>query len=193
MRWILPSITALFAGLLMIMLVRPVTPWQAPEAIPPALAPWQAASMPERGSDFSQALSRPLFWPSRRPVVENRPPVSVDLVPVFGVSVLGLIEGGGGATIIVRSDSFSGRVPRGGEVDGWIFDRVDASHAGVVRGGQEVRVEITRPRVDDQKDLRMERPVYPVLPGRLPRREAPALFDRLQPVQTEAGAVSPAQ
>lgn len=102
-------------------------------------------------SEFSETVSRPLFHPTRRPVVvaaasqtdsEIKPaqPAEPADVPTSRFSLVGVMINGGNARALIRAEgqTYGTWVDAGGVLDGWRLSAIKSDRVSIEKdGGQE--------------------------------------------------------
>lgn len=144
-------IAALLAALAWVW-IEPLGPWQPPRPVIPEVSrvPGDAGGAPPPA--LAHALTRPVFWVSRRAEAE---PAEAPSGFADNARLLGLIGQGGNAVAIVSFDGKTSRLVPGKSVGGWRFDGLDAGHAVFSRPGSENQ------RLAIPKKLAQELPLKP--------------------------------
>lgn len=148
---ILPlSILGLLAAIVAVWFI-PGQDWAPPAVVKPEVeTPADFADLPmanEHLTAAGEALARPMFWPSRKPLSAAAPEavVAPELPPM---EVLGLIGRGEGSVLIVKYEEGVKRLVAGQDIAGWRFERVDGDNATFSQGERTLQQPIPRPRVD---------------------------------------------
>ena len=142
-------LTVLFVLLLLYCALRLSINYQ-PEAILPAPETLQVGELQFSGlvsEELSaQVRARPIFWPSRRPVVSNpdeqeqavatEDPKKAKKNALDKVKVLGVFGSGGSAVIIALVDGKKKRISLGDKVVGWTLDSIDRGRAVFSENGR---------------------------------------------------------
>lgn len=103
-------------------------------------------------SDFSQMIERPLFWPSRRPIVAppttvnraEKPAVQKPVEPIE-VRLAGIVQVGRTSrrALLVWPQQPAGQwVVEGTELDGWRIAKIDASSVRIEAGTRVQLLEL---------------------------------------------------
>jgi hypothetical protein len=126
-----------------------------PESIVPSLESLEFTGMASVAPvDAKQALeivSRPLFWPSRRPISATDEAEIIDQEEaeqaddLAKIKVLGIFAGGQSAGVIALVKGKKQRIQLNEQVIGWTLQSVEVGHAVFVNDGtvQEVTLEIS--------------------------------------------------
>lgn len=105
--------------------------------------------------DTSAALEYPLFWESRRPVLEleksEDEPAVIEVGVIDGVKLLGIIVQRSVQTALLGIDKKIQKVVKGDEVNGWVVDQVFADKVVLMANDQTVELSIVRERPDSIK------------------------------------------
>lgn len=107
------------------------------------------------GVGMDYALESPLFWESRRPVPELESqieePVQIQVGPIAGVKLLGIIIRDSVRTALLGVDKNNIKVVKGDEVNGWLVEQVFADKVVLIANGQTAELSIVRERPDSIK------------------------------------------
>ncbi|MGQ0672489.1 MAG: hypothetical protein ACT4N2_06355 [Hyphomicrobium sp.] len=123
----------------------------ADRASGPALTQPGLASQLKPLSDYRETVSRPLFQPTRRPVVpspnteEDLPPApaseQTEIIPAApsGLSLVGLMGSGGSRRALLRPNgqSHGTWLTVGRDIDGWRLSRIEENHVLIEKDGSK--------------------------------------------------------
>lgn len=149
---------ALLAGALLVISRDP------PPAMPPApgtltAVPLAVPESPARGL-AGEMLARPLFWSSRRPVVEvavaEEGPAPVSGADTLdGARLLGILASGKRTGVILALGEQRRRLMQGEDLEGWVLESLDGNRAVFVRedgAGQPVFLTLEHAQVRQRED-----------------------------------------
>ena len=158
-------------GLLVALILAWILPelkWQVPSPIRPDIP--QISDRPAGDNDAvmpsGDAVARPPFWASRRPVAEEAPVAEGEEEnDIDGAIIVGLLRRDGNPVVIIRQvDGKSRRIVAGQELSGWKLTTIQDDIAVFQRADGETRsLRIVRRRVEDlpQRSMQQDAPQPP--------------------------------
>ncbi|WP_263143285.1 hypothetical protein [Pseudomonas sp. RIT-PI-AD] len=113
---------------------------------------------PQRSLDT--AISRPLFWPSRRPVAEVADNPTAEVASADGIQLLGVVVQGGVRMALLGTKGGVVRVRMKDLVLGWTVEQIKPEGVRLVNGQQKVELLVVPQR---REGIHIE-PVAPAKP-----------------------------
>lgn len=105
----------------------------------------------QRPPNLSEALARPLFWPSRRPAVSQNEALPEPSIPVppppdaSGMQLVGIMQADGNLKALIRPDiaAEGNWFALGDEINGWHLQSIWSDSATIENAGTTIELQLT--------------------------------------------------
>lgn len=149
--WLL--VCAVLAAIVALELSSPITPWVSaalPGAALPEVAPEPDPFAPPPRDAFAEITARPLFAPSRRPLVPATEAVQVAPEEVVAVELVGTLLSDRGWVALLQTQGQNARWLRAGErITGWQVETIARRQVRLRRNDEpkvlQLRADFSRP------------------------------------------------
>lgn len=144
-RKLLGVVVVLLGLALLVLWLRPRTPWAAPEAISPDVKSLYGSPLDlafARADQLKETLERPLFEESRRPQPKETKQEGPD--DLNRIELSGLFESvAGRGGIIFTQNGKTWRIHTGEKIGSWVLEHVQGNRAMFKRAGSDTRKSLS--------------------------------------------------